>query len=307
MRFPLQSFDGVRAVWSHKNGVKATAFYTSPTTRLPTAVEAALGNDSEFNSSTDTAFTGVNLETPIAFGAIGEIYVYDLDENDATNQPTRNRDLTTFGARLRSPQKKNDFDFEIEYAHQTGTNRATTAPADTIDLDHDAGMLHAELGYSLDLPWSPRVSLHYDLASGDDFPADQSDERFDPLFGDRAFELGPTGIWGAVARTNLDSPGVRLEMKPSGREEIMAMVRNVRLDASRDSFGNSGVRDTTGASGEDVGTHWEVRWRYQVVPNSLRLSIGFAGISQGEFLETAPNATGQGDPWYGYSEVQFSF
>jgi hypothetical protein len=168
-------------------------------------------------------------------------------------------------------------------------------------------MFHGELGYTLDLPWTPRVSAYYDLISGDDRPNDGSDERFDPLFGDRAFELGPTSIWGLIARTNLDSPGVRLEVKPDARNEIMASVRNVRLDSARDSFGNAGVRDATGASGKEVGEHWEIRWRHQLVPNNIRLAIGFAGLNQGHFMETAPNATRQGNPWYGYSEVTFTF
>jgi Alginate export len=307
MRNPLQAFDGVRALWTHSNGTKVLGFYTSPVNRLPTDVQSVLGNDSEFNQAADAAFYGVNAETPLVFGAIGEAYFYGLKERDAANQPTRNRDLNTSGVRLRKPQKKSDIDFEFEYAWQTGTNRATTAPADVTNLHHEANMFHGEVGYTLALPWTTRVSLHYDLISGDERPADSSDERFDPLFGDRAFELGPTGIWGLIGRTNLDSPGVRLEVKPDGRNELMISVRNVRLDSARDSFGNAGVRDATGASGKEVGEHWELRWRHQVVPNSIRLAIGFAGLNQGHFMEAAPNRTGQGNPWYGFSEVTFSF
>lgn len=307
MRNPLQAFDGVRALWTHKSGVKALAFYTSPVNRLPNTAEAALGNDVEFNEITDAAFYGWNVETPAILGTFAEIYLYDLQENDATNQPTRNRDLSTGGVRLRKPQKAGELEFEVEYAAQTGTNRNSTAAADVTDLMHDASMLHAELGYTIDMPWSPRISAYYDLISGDDRPNDGSDERFDPLFGDRAFELGPTSIWGAIARTNLDSPGVRLDLKPDSRNELLISVRNVRLDSARDSFGNSGVRDATGASGKEVGEHWEARWRSQVVPNSVRFTLGFAGINQGHFLENAPNRTGQGNPWFGYSEVMFSF
>jgi hypothetical protein len=307
MRNVLQSFDGVRAAWTHTSGVKATAFYTSPTIRLPTDVQSALGNDSEFNERADAAFYGANIEAPVAFGTFADIYLYDLEENDATNQATRNRDLSTVGARLRKPQKINAIDFDFEYAAQTGTNRATTSPADTVDLDHDASMFHGELGYTFDVPWSPRFSAHYDLVSGDELPTDGADERFDPLFGDRAFELGPTGIWGMIARTNLRSPGIRLDAKPDARTEILLSLREVRLDSATDSFGNSGVRDATGASGKSVGTHWEARWRHQLVPNSIRVTFGLAGLNKGHFLRTAPNATGQDNPWYGFSELQFSF
>ena len=93
-------------------------------------------------------------------------------------------------------------------------------------------------------------------------PSDLASERFDPLFGDRAFELGPTSIYAAIARTNLNSPGIRLDVKPDARKSLMAMVREVKLESATDSFANSDVRDPTGASGDDVGTQVELRWRH---------------------------------------------
>ena len=301
------SFDGVRAVWSHSNGVKATAFYTAPVTRVPSDPVSAWDNEVAFNAITDADFYGLNIETPVAFGLVGEAYYYRLNENDAVEQPTRNRDLSTGGVRMKKAPKAGTWDVDLEYAHQTGTTRNTTGAGDLIDRDQDASMIHAEAGYSLDMSWKPRISVLYDFASGDDLPNDLSNERFDPLFGDRAFELGPTSIWGAILRSNVDSPGIRFEVKPDSRNELMAMVRNVRLDSATDSFANSGVRDTTGASGKDVGAQLELRWRYQVIPDSLRLTLGGAAISQGDFLENAPNATGQGDPYYGYTQLEFTF
>jgi alginate export protein len=301
------SFDGLRAVWSHKGGVKATAFYVSPVTRVPSDVPSAWDNEVAFNAITDAGFYGVNVESPTVFGLVGEVYLYDLQENDAARQPTRNRDIATTGARLKKAPKAGTWDIDVEYADQTGTSRNTTGAGDTINRDHDANMFHGEAGYTFDMAWKPRLSLHYDHASGDENAADLSVQRFDPLFGDRAFEFGPTSIWGAILRTNIDSPGVRLEVKPDARNEVMVMARNLRLDSATDSFGNSAVRDVTGASGKDVGVHYEIRWRHQIIPDSLRLTVGGAAISQGDFLENAPNATGLGDPYYGYTQLEFSF
>jgi hypothetical protein len=304
----LSSFDGVRGVWSGPNDVELTAFYTMPTTREPSDVPSALDNEVVFNpTQNDTRFFGGHAAAPLPLSIVGEIYLIELDEDDGDVAQTRNRDLSTAGLRFRRAPKAKTWDFDLEYAHQTGSIRSSTNPADIADLDHDAFMLHAEAGWSLDVAWSPRLSLHYDLVSGDKSPSDPDSERFDPLFGDRSFEFGPTSIYGAILRANLNSPGIRLEAKPDSHNELMGMVRQVKLESATDSFANSGVRDPTGASGDDVGTQLELRWRHQLIPNSVRLSVGGAALFDGDFLKTAPNATREGDTYYGYTELQFSF
>jgi Alginate export len=176
-----------------------------------------------------------------------------------------------------------------------------------IDLDQDADMGHAEIGYSFAAPWSPRIALQYDHASGDRSPADLDNERFDSLFGDRSFEFGPTSIYGAISRTNLSSPGIRLEVKPDKASDAYVMVRRIGLESATDSFANSGVRDAAGLSGDEVGTQVEGRYRRWLVQDSLRLTLGGAYIARGAFLEDAPNTTGEDDPLFGYAEVQWTF
>jgi hypothetical protein len=304
----LAGFDGARAVWTGPGAIKITGFYTAPVNRLPSDAPSALDNQVAVNKTADEVrFGGLAIEAPLPHAIVGELYVFNLDENDDDDAPSRNRDFSTYGARLKRAAKAGAFDFDFEYARQTGTARASTNPADVTDLDHEADMLHTEAGYSFDAPWSPRLSLHYDLATGDESPADLASERFDPLFGDRAFEFGPTSIWGAIFRANLDSPGVRLELKPNKTNELMGMVRQVKLDSATDSFGTSGVRDTSGASGDDVGTHAEMRWRRQLIPDSVRLTLGAAALIRDDFLKSAPNATQLGDSYYGYTELLFSF
>lgn len=304
----LQGFEGARAVWTSDADVKVTAFYTSIVNRLPSDVLSALDDEVVLNETLDNArFGGLNVETPLAFGVVGEAYLYDFDESDAPGAATRNRDLSTIGIRLHKPAAKNTFDFDVEYASQTGTMRATTSAADTADLDHDASLLHLEAGFSFDAPWSPRVAAQYDQASGDKSPSDLSSERFDSLYGDRTFEYGPTSIYGAIARTNLIGPGIRLEMKPDRASDALLSIRQIRLDSATDSFANSGVRDVSGASGKNVGTQIEVRYRRWLIQDVLRLSVGGANIIRGDFLKSAPNATGEGDVLFGFTEVTWTF
>ena len=304
----MQSFDGVHATWTASDKLKVTAFAVHPATREPSDTASELDNEVALNPSNDSiAFTGAHLDAPLPFGIHGELYVFEFVEKDASDAPSRNRDLLTIGGRLRKESADTAFDFDLEYAHQSGTMRATTSPLDVTDLDHDASMLHAEGGYTFDMPMSPRISLHYDLASGDASPTDNESGRLDTLFGDRAFELGPTSIWGAISRSNLSSPGIRLEIAPDEASDAYIMLRQVDLAEARDRFSNSGVVDITGASGTDVGQQVEVRYRRWIEKDVLRLSLGGAALFNGGFLDTAPNATGQGDAFYGYTELTWTF
>ena len=54
----------------------------------------------------------------------------------------------------------------------------------------------------------------YTYSSGSRTPGGSQDGNFDILFGARRFDLNPTGIWGAFARSNISTPGWRLILTP---------------------------------------------------------------------------------------------
>ncbi len=304
----LSSFDGARAVWTSPDKLAVTLAYTAPVAREPSDAASSIDNEVALNQTLDnTRFSVAQVDSPLPLGMRGDLYVMDLDEDDSSDVATRNRQLTTYGIHLRKPAAPDQFDFEIELAHQTGSVRATTSAADVTPLDHNAQMAHLETGYSLNAPWSPRIALQYDFATGDKSPSDADSERFDPLFGDRAFEFGPTSIYGLVLRSNLSSPAIRIEVKPDNASDAYVSLRHLRIDAARDSFANTAVRDVTGASGSEVGLQVEGRYRRWLVKDSLRLSVGAATLFQGDFMKRAPNATGRGNPVYGFTELTWSF
>jgi hypothetical protein len=304
----LQSFDGVHAVWTSPADLTVTLAAVSPVSREPSDAASAVDNEVALNTTQDnTRLLIAHLDAPLPYDMRGELYLYDLDERDSADADTRNRDLSTLGVRLNKAPADNQFDFDIEFAHQTGTVRASTSPADLVPLDHDAQMAHLEAGFRFDAPWSPRLAVQYDHATGDASPTDASSERFDALFGDRSFEFGPTSLFGFISRTNLSSPGIRLEVTPSEISDAYVMLRQVNLESARDSLANTNVRDSSGASGDDAGFQIEGRYRHWLVEDSLRLSLGAALLLQGDFLDSAPNATGLGDPLYGYTELTWSF
>jgi hypothetical protein len=51
----------------------------------------------------------------------------------------------------------------------------------------------------------------------------------------------------------------------------------------------------------------EGRYRRWLTPDSLRLTVGAAYLADGDFLKTAPNATGEGDSLLGYTELAWTF
>src|SRR3546814_17349073 len=85
-------------------------------------------------------------------------------------------------------------------SYQFGDIRASST-ADAAKLDVSAYFVHAEVGYQFKAPWSPRVSVEYDLASGD--KRGRNYGRFDSLYGPRRSDFGPTGIYGPLGRNNI--------------------------------------------------------------------------------------------------------
>ncbi|MGE0385399.1 MAG: alginate export family protein [Gammaproteobacteria bacterium] len=236
----------------------------------------------------------------------GEFYVLGLDERDDDALATRDRRLYTAGLRLYRDPVPGAFDFQIESALQFGESRASASAADRRDLDHRAHFQHVEVGYSFQRPWKPRLVVQYDYASGDDSPLDDENNQFDTLFGARRFDFGPTGGYGAFARANISSPGLRLLLAPSARVKIMAALRGFWLASDRDAWTGAGVRDATGNSGSYIGTQAEAEIRWSIIPGNLDLETGIAHVSGGGLMERPPG-NGNGDPTYVFLAATFTF
>ena len=231
---------------------------------------------------------------------MGELYVFGL--KNSRTQASRNR-LSTPGFRFYRDPRRGRFDFEIETALQTGTSRSSLTG--TTSLDHNARLHHVTLGYSFDAPWFPRLLLRYDYASGDRDPNDDDNERFNSLFSARRFEYAPTSLWGPISRTNISTPGARLELRPADRWTAMLHYRALWLASKKDEWSGTGVRDPAGDSGSFVGHHVELRTRWR--PQSfLLLEAGYAHIFDGEFIRNAPNSNG-GDSNYFYGQLVVFF
>ena len=103
------------------------------------------------------------------------------------------------------------------------------------------------------------------------------------------------------------SGGVRGEVKPDAKSDVMVMYRALWLASRTDSFGSTGVRDASGQSGRFAGNQIEARYRRTLVPDMLHVDTGVAYLAKGRFLKQAPNAPQTGDTKYGYFDLYFDF
>ena len=306
-RNTINSFTGLRLDWQGQRGEQLTAFYALPHTRLPADRASLIDNRVRWDrESFDLTFWGAHYTWPDLFAGITlQTNIFGLNERDGDNRPTRNRRLLTAGARLHRAPAPGQWDIDMEGAVQTGTIRQSAA-INAPRQDVRSFFAHAEVGYSPDLPAKPRLSALFDVASGDD-PRTPGYSRFDTLYGPRRWEYGPSGIFGALARTNVVSPGLRLEVAPQSRWDVMALWRPAWLHSRRDRFSNSGPLDPRGTSGRFVGHMVEVRMGHWLIDKRLRLEAGTALLTSGALLERAPDAPGFGDTRYAYGQMTITF
>lgn len=288
-RNTTSGYTGLRADIAAPAGVKATLIYTLPQTRLPDDIgcirDARVRLDRE---SFDLVLWGGQVSKAKALGpATVELTYFHLGERDAPGRSTRDRSLDTFGGRIIAEPRIGAFDYEVEALYQTGRISASLAPGAARQAVA-ASFVHADIGYSFSSPWKPRLSIEFDRASGDR-PGGKFG-RFDTLFGMRRADLAPAGLYNAVARANIVTPGIRIEAMPSKRLDWFAAYRAMWLAADRDSFSTTGVRDASGRSGDFAGHQIEGRIRYWLVPARLRFEFDGLLLAKGRVLRDAPNA-----------------
>lgn len=301
-RNTINGFTGVDLTWKHERGVELRAFWTLPMRRQPTSVKRLRDNEIQDDEEDfDLQFWGLFGAADLSSVGRGELFLLGLHEQDEPGRRTRKRELYTPGFRVFRKPEKARFDYTLESALQFGRSRiAVEGPR----LDHFAHFHHVEVGYSFDAIASPRIVVQYDFASGDGDPTDGDNGRFDTLFGARRFDFGPTGIYGAFARSNLSSPGLRLQLQPTKTVTSFLALRSFWLAERSDEWTTSGVQDARGKSGRHLGTQIEMRVRWNLLPGNLRLEVGYAHLFDGEFIRNAPNSNRPGDLDYFYTQVE---
>jgi hypothetical protein len=307
-RNTLNAFDGATLYWK-SDAVDVQAFYLLPVVRRPSDSDSLVDNEQEMDRSYDDyQFWGVHSTWKQLFAsdAVFEVYFFGLNEADDGALSTKDRQLYTPGMRFYRKPAKAAFDYDVELIAQFGEQRESSADSDTTDLDHWAQFVHLEAGYTQDMPWTPRLAVLFDYASGDDDPDDDESNRFDTLYGARRFEHGPTGIYGSFARSNILSPGISLKAQPNARLQTQFAYRAYWLASDTDAWTTSGLRDSSGDTDSFVGHQMELRVKWEILPGNLSADFGYAHLFAGNFIKDAPNST-EGDSDYAYASLSFKF
>lgn len=285
------------------------AFYLLPVNRLPSS-RADLLDNRALPDDQDAAVRlfGVHVQhNALPLNSFGEAYVLGFKEEDRGTLATRNRELYTTGLRWSRAPAKNNVDFDVEAVVQLGQTHASTSASDTTNLDVQAWMAHVEMGYTWNHSAQPRLAAMLEYASGDEDPTDGSFERFDPLFGARRSEFGPTSTYGAFARTNTISPGLRFTAKPAAAWRVQAAHRIHWLAEAKDTWTTANLRDASGNSGRFVGQQTEVFATWEALPKRLTLEAGVAHLWKGDFAKDAPNAPASNNPTFAYLQAVAMF
>lgn len=213
-----------------------------------------------------------------------DVYAMRLDDGLRAGPLLRRRHWTLGG---RMYGDVGPFLYESESAIQLGD----VGPASQTAL-----LLHLQAGRR----WphhrmEPRIQLFHDYAS----------RSFDTLYGARRFELGPTGIWGLLARGNLNSPGYAATLVPRRNWEASFTHRAVWLAAARGVWGATGLADATGRAGTRAGQQAELRVRYRW-STLMDFDAGLVHFADGPFvLAVRPDSRGRRSGNYLYAGIEW--
>jgi len=278
------SFVGIDWQWRRGRGQTLRAFYLAPMLALPNVSRRALlDNEQQLDKAArNTILKGLYYGFPLRAKADSlELYLIDLDANEIFDR----RDLRTLGLRIYRPPDEGHWHYEIEAMAQSGKSAALVGESLSFGLDHEARFAHVDLGFSFGKRWASSLTLLYDSASGDEDPFDAQNGRFDTLYGARSFELAPSGIYGPVARSNLETPGLSLAFAPLPRFSGELKYRVFRLESDRDAWTTTADRDVTGLAGGSLGAHLEAGFSWTALPERLGVDLGMAHFDKGRFVK----------------------
>ncbi len=266
------AFDGVHWQLGREKSWRIRLFLVEPVLRHVVQPD---------EQSQRSVFWGTSLETNDASPMRLNVYYFGLNDQRSVNVD-RHRTFSTFGTRLYDEPETGRIDYEIESVWQTG-KRGT--------IDHVAHFQHLDIGYTLDLPGSPRFLVHYDYASGDRNARDSQHSAFDTLFGARRFDYMPTGNFGPFFRSNFSSPGWRVIVVPCRGCEVQLKHRVWYLATARGAFGRNGLHDPTGGSGNFLGHDLELRAQWRTNDN-LEFELGYTHWFKGSYFDRLPDSAG---------------
>lgn len=293
-RNTTNNFEGVRAIFGQQsNDWQLETFAFKPVQRFTVQTDednnaqhfyGALGNWRRWSQI-------INLQ-PYYYllKQDGDKAKYDLNGRDETSATRRiDRSIHTAGLRAYGVLGKSGWDYDANYTKQWGEQ--DTSLTNNTKIDHDAYAYNAELGYTFDQSWEPRVSGFYGVATGDKSATDTNNQRFERLFG----FARPWSNTDTMEMSNIRATKLRVEFDPK-----VSFIKNLkidtgyswyRLESDTDSWGPATLIDATGRSGGDIGEEFDITVRFPI-NNHIYTSIGYAHFMAGDFTKNAVQIAG---------------
>jgi hypothetical protein len=269
-RNTTNAFDGVHWQIGQGKTWRFRAFLVDPVFRDMEQLDA---------HTTQSVFWGTYAESEHFPWFNVNAFYFGLNDQQPQNK-NLHRTYSTFGLRLFKSPAINEFDYEFEGAVQTG-HLGT--------VEHFAYNPNVEVGYTFNLPWTPRFLAQYTYASGTRNPGGGQDGTFDPLFGARRFDLNPTGIWGPFFRSNISTPGWRLSAQPDENLLVTVKQRFWYLAEATAVYSGGLVQDATGGSGNYLGHDLELRAQWAplwALRQNMDFDFGYVHWFKGSYFDS---------------------
>lgn len=292
-RNTTNAFDGVHWQIGEGQTWRFRAFLVEPVLRDQVQLDEQTGK---------SLFWGAYVESAHVPWFNVNAYYFGLNDQELQNK-NLHRTYSTYGLRLFKLPATSEFDYEFEGAVQTGHLG---------NVDHFAYNPSVEAGYMFNLPWTPRFLVQYTYASGTQTPGGSQSGNFDSLFGARRFDLMPTGIWGAFARSNISAPGWRLSAQPADNVTVTVKQWFWYLAEGTAVFSGNGLQDPTGGSGNYLGHDLELRAQWAplwALRQNMDFDFGYVHWFKGSYFDSPAiiaqlPAGGNKDSDYFYAAVR---
>ena len=287
-----------------------------------------LARDNHFNMPNDYDwFSGIYTSTKVIPKQVTEVYLLSRNTSPQSlraNAPTgpngpSARDIYTLGVRMKSNiGELAGWDYMLELMGQYGHFNDPTAPAlADASLEHLAYAMAAVGGYTWkDAPWSPRLGLEYDFASGDSNPRDNKHETFENLF--------PTnhkfyGYMDFFSLENIHDIRLTTSAKPLPRITLLGEAHGFWLADTHDSFytvagARRGTLAPTAGTGYGinpgyssfVGSEVDLIATYAFAPQGT-FEVGYGHFFRGDYVKQSLSAIGSADANWVYIQTKFAF
>ncbi len=272
------SFEGGHLSFMSENQWRFRTFFMSPVQRYLNQAD---------ESSRNRLIWGTHLDVKLANWLNTEGYYIGVNDNKTTTHKT----FSIFGSRaylkpIKTEKLKQEFgalDYDVETAIEVGEIGAK---------DFFAYYSHAEVGYTFNTTWLPRLMAEYDYSSGTENPDGRMNNTFERLNGIRT-NLFITSLFGPMFQSNLEYGGLRLITQPIDSVKVNLKHHVWYLAEGADAMNGSNMpnqkplQDKTGSAGNYLGQDVELSTSWDLRSN-LTLSAGYEHWFKGDYFSRLP-------------------